>query len=208
MVRQSFFLRFLSSVVISLIFTICSSSLVLACDQSLEVVSVNAGIEQIGHPAEQALDGDLSTRWSGYGVGTEFILDLGSKKNIECVNIAWYRGNTRQNNFLITALDDNLNDSDVLFNGKSSGNTDNFETYRFDSTQARYLKITVNGNTTNDWASISEIGLMTSESGFRHPGVLVTKEQLDYVESKIKSYEAPWPHRLMGSFCSCPLLGS
>lgn len=40
---------------------------------------------------------------------------------------------------------------------KSSGTTNGFERYDFPDTTARYVKITVNGNTLNDWASVSEV---------------------------------------------------
>ena len=46
-----------------------------------------------------------------------------------------------------------------MFFRTSSGNTNGFERYEFPDTTARYVKITVNGNTLNDWASILEISV-------------------------------------------------
>ena len=44
-----------------------------------------------------------------------------------------------------------------VFTGKSSGTTLSSESYSFAQISARYVRITVNGNTENNWASISEI---------------------------------------------------
>src|SRR5439155_12770402 len=43
----------------------------------------------------------------------------------------------------------------------SSGTTASFENYNFADVTARYVMITVNGNTGNNWASISEINIKT-----------------------------------------------
>jgi hypothetical protein len=169
-----------------------------ACDKPLEIQSVQASVEQAGNPAVQAVDGDLSTRWSGYGKGAELIVDLGETKKVSCARIAWYRGNMRQNSFVISALDDDLTPLVDVYIGTSGGTTDNYETYSLEDTSARYLKIAVYGNTDNDWASISDLALMTTasdsvvDSGFKHPGVLVSKSQLDFVTSKVMNHEPPW----------------
>ena len=45
-----------------------------------------------------------------------------------------------------------------------SGTTLNSEKYTFDSTDARYVRITVNGNTANNWAAITELDMFGSTS--------------------------------------------
>ena len=46
----------------------------------------------------------------------------------------------------------------IVFTGKSNGRTTNLETYIMPkSTTGRYVTITVNGNTVNAWASITEV---------------------------------------------------
>ena len=72
------------------------------------------------------------------------------------VDIAWYLGNPRQNNFVISVSSDGTTFNNI-FTGKSSGNTLSPENYDFTDVNARYVKITVNGNTQNQWASITEI---------------------------------------------------
>ena len=65
-------------------------------------------------------------------------------------------GNPRQNNFVISVSSDGTTFNNI-FTGKSSGNTLSPENYDFSDVNARYVKITVNGNTQNQWASITEI---------------------------------------------------
>ena len=42
---------------------------------------------------------------------------------------------------------------------KSSGTTLNSEKYTIPATNARYVRVTVNGNTVNTWASITELDI-------------------------------------------------
>ena len=113
---------------------------------------------QVGFPGSNALDNNLDTRWSNDGVGSWIQLDLGTSKNICSVTIAWYKGNERQNNFIISASNDGEKFSDIL-SSKSSGSTLDSEKYKVPDTNARYLRITVNGNTQNSYASITEISI-------------------------------------------------
>jgi hypothetical protein len=76
------------------------------------------------------------------------------------VNIAWYKGNERQNNFIISTSKDGTTFTKAL-EKKSSGTTLNLEQYVLANPSARYIKITVNGNTVNDYASITEAGIKT-----------------------------------------------
>jgi F5/8 type C domain len=118
--------------------------------------SVKASASQTGFSPSNILDNNLNTRWSNNGKGSWIQLDLGTSKNICSVNIAWYKGNERQNNFVIEISKDGSIYTKV-FEGKSSGTTLNLEKYALSNTDARYVKITVNGNTQNDYASITEI---------------------------------------------------
>ena len=120
--------------------------------------NVETSGSQAGFPGSNLLDDNLNTRWSNNGVGSWIQLDLGTSKNICSINIAWYKGNERQNNFVISASNDGLKFSNVL-STKSNGSTLNAEKYNIADTNARYLRITVNGNTQNSYASISEISI-------------------------------------------------
>ena len=110
------------------------------------------------YPPSHAVDNNLNTIWSNYGVGSWIQLDLGTSKNICDIDIAWYKGNQRQTNFVIsTSLDGKS--YKTVFTTRSSGNTLSYEKYEFPDTLARYVKITVNGNTHNNYASVTEISI-------------------------------------------------
>jgi hypothetical protein len=119
------------------------------------IKGVKASSSQSGYPSSNVIDNNLQTRWSNNGKGSWIQLDLGSSKNICSVNIAWYKGNERQNSFVISTSKDGTAFTKVL-EKKSGGTTLNLEKYVLPNPNARYIKITVNGNTQNDYASITE----------------------------------------------------
>ena len=125
------------------------------------ISQVSAASSQVGFPSANTIDNNLNTIWSSYGVGSWIQLDLGASKNICDIDIAWYKGNQRQNNFVISTSLDGKSYKTVLTT-KSSGNTLSYENYEFPDTLARYVKLTVNGNTQNNYASISEIRVQTT----------------------------------------------
>jgi len=128
------------------------------------ISQVSAASSQSGFPTSNAVDNNLNTIWSNYGVGSWIQLDLGTYKNICDIDIAWYKGNQRQTNFVISTSLDGKSYKTVLTT-RSNGNTLSFENYEFPDTLARYVKITVNGNTQNNYASISEIRVQLTSSG-------------------------------------------
>jgi hypothetical protein len=115
---------------------------------------------QTGFPSTNVLDDNLDTRWSNNGVGSWIQLDLGVSNKVCDITIAWYKGNERQNNFVISTSNDGIKFSNVL-SSKSSGSTLDLEKYDFADTNARYIRVTVNGNTQNTYASITEVSLNT-----------------------------------------------
>src|SRR5919107_2943915 len=135
------------------------------CNKNLEISEITA----IGDDGDDAippnvLDNDLDTRWSHEGIGSWFQADLGAKKIICSIDIAWYRGDERSYKFAISISNDGSNFINV-YSGTSSGETLSAERYAFsDLSAARYLKITINGNTDDDidlknWAAITEIDI-------------------------------------------------
>jgi hypothetical protein len=109
------------------------------------------------------LDNNLTTRWSSNGIGQFITSDLGSIQNICSVDIAWYNGNARQYHFVIATSTDGTTFTNK-FSGDSSGTTLNSEKYVIPATDARYVRVTVNGNTVNTWASITELDVFGSSS--------------------------------------------
>jgi hypothetical protein len=108
----------------------------------------------------------MSTRWSANGKGSWIRTNLEQKQTLCSVNIAWYQGNTRISYFVVAISIDGITWKNV-YSGKSSGTSTWEERYTFSGTAAKHVRITVNGNSENDWASIKEIdvnGYSTSTS--------------------------------------------
>jgi predicted phosphodiesterase len=118
--------------------------------------AVRASGSQSTNPPSNVVDNNLATRWSNLGIGSWIQTDLGAQKTVCFVDIAWYLGNPRQYNFVISVSSDGTTFSNVLMT-KSSGTTSSSERYNFADVNARYVRITVNGNTANDYAAITEI---------------------------------------------------
>jgi hypothetical protein len=124
--------------------------------ENLPIANVIAsGSDSINLP-KNAIDNNLNTRWTNLGIGSWIRVDLGAQKVICSVDIAWYKGNERKNNFVISISNDGSTFRDI-FTGRSSGTTLSPEKYDIPDVIARYVKITVNGNTQNNYASITEI---------------------------------------------------
>ena len=133
-----------------------------ACGK-LNVSSISASTND-GNVPSNAIDGSLATRWSGLGVGAYITADLGSPHTVCSLSVAWYQGNLRTNFFVISASSDGVTYHNV-YSGNSTGTTTNLESYSFTPTTARTVRVTVNGNSVNNWASITElqvIGMMST----------------------------------------------
>jgi len=98
-----------------------SASTVTNCQNS-PITSVTA-IGSDGNVPSNAIDGNLATRWSNLGIGSWIKLDLGTQQTVCSVDIAWYNGNLRSNNFVISTSVDGKTFANV-YSGKSSGTSD------------------------------------------------------------------------------------
>jgi hypothetical protein len=115
------------------------------------------------------IDKNLNTRWSEDATGSWIQFDLGSKTKICSVDIAWYRGNMRENAFTVSVSDDGSIFKNVI-ERESSGNASGLEKYSLPSgTEGKVVRITVNGNSENNWTSITEIALFGVESDAETP---------------------------------------
>lgn len=129
------------------------------CTDVLTIAGTSASGYESNHPPAHAVDSDPNTRWSENDDGSWISVDLGDQMDICGVDIAWYKGNVRSSDFIIAVSDDGTNFTDV-YSDESSGSTNSAESYTFsDTVPATYVRITVNGNTQNDYASITEIAI-------------------------------------------------
>ena len=125
-------------------------------EEEYVVSAVKAIGSQDPNKPENIIDNEPSTRWAHQGVGSWIQLDLGEEKTpVRSVGIKWFKGDQRVYNFEIQTSTDETNPQVVITDGKSSGTTQDLETYDFPAdTTARFVKVVVNGNSTNNWASI------------------------------------------------------
>ena len=126
-------------------------------------VTASAPSSQSGFPSAKAVDNNLNSVWSSYGIGSSIQLDIGSSKKICSIDIAWYKGNERQSNFVVSTSQDGKSYKSVL-STVSSGKSLSYEKYNIVDTNARYIRITVNGNSQNNYATISEIRALVPSS--------------------------------------------
>ncbi len=129
---------------------------------NMPISAVKANGAQATNPASKAVDNDAATRWSNQGLGSWIRLDLGSKKTVCSVDMSWYNGNLRKHTFTIAVSNDG-NTFTKIFSSTSSGTTAAAERYDVPDSQGRYVKITVTGNTQNNWVSIIEIDVFSTD---------------------------------------------
>jgi hypothetical protein len=138
-------------------------------DPTVECVDSNiVGVRASGYDGsnvpKNTLDKSLNTRWSDYGIGKWIQYELDPKKVVCAIDIAWHRGDERTFNFVVSVSSDGTNFVNVL-TSKSSGDTRNLEHYPVSGSElpAKYVRITVNGNTENRWASITEVRILSAQ---------------------------------------------
>ena len=145
-----------------------------------------------GNKPANTLDNNFSTRWSNLGKGSWIRYDLGQSRTVCDLDVAWYKGNERQSSFVVSVSQDDKTYTNV-YTGKSSGTTLNQEDYNIPDTAARYVKITVNGNTSNDWASIAEVDISGVNSSSTPPPApttyLLTVKSADMAGSTLTGYQ-------------------
>jgi hypothetical protein len=119
---------------------------------------VTARDTQPHNPPGQAIDSNLSTRWSAEGEGAWIQADLGAVNDLCAVQIAWFRGEERRARFRIQVSANGTRFREVL-EARASGLTSAPENYDIPESTARFVRIVVDGNSDNDWASITEISI-------------------------------------------------
>lgn len=93
------------------------------------------------------IDNDMSTRWTVLSMGENAVFDMGIINEVSSVAIAFWKGNTRKYKFNLFVSEDGENYTKVLNNAESSGTTENYEIFSFDTVKARYVKLEGWGNT-------------------------------------------------------------
>ncbi|WP_167536341.1 heparin lyase I family protein [Streptomyces ficellus] len=127
------------------------------CTRTAAVTATSATTHEPVNPPAHAVDGDLTTRWSGQGFGAALTLDTGAVRRLCGASVAWHRGDLRWNDYALHASADGVSYTKV-WEGRSSGTTTAPETVLFTtgSLDVRHLRISFWANPENDWASITE----------------------------------------------------
>jgi hypothetical protein len=123
----------------------------------LAVSAVTASANDGNVPAN-VLDGNTDTRWSCDGMGCWLRADLGADKQVGAVDVTWFKGNERNSNYVLALSRDGSSWTTVA--SGLSARTAAAQRLSFTAATARYVKLTVNGNTTNNWASVGELGVL------------------------------------------------
>ncbi len=109
------------------------------------------------------LDGDLTTRWAGQGIGETALFDLGSVQPIDAFALAFEWGDERNYKFDIEVSEDGFT-YERVFTGQSSGTSEELELIRLDKrVNARYVRYVGNGNTVNTWNGVREFAILAEK---------------------------------------------
>lgn len=130
-----------------------------ACEE-IGISRVSASGYEAANPPANAIDNNIKTRWSSFGFGSWITADLGKQMAVCSVDIAWYKGDLRVNEFTISVSSDGKSYARV-YSGENSGGTVNPEKYTLkEVVTARYVRITVTDidrGSNSEWVSITEI---------------------------------------------------
>lgn len=141
------------------IYSCYTASALGAMDISAMETAVTASSEQNStNSAIRVTDGDPETRWSAQGNGEWISFDLGSNQEVDSVNIAFYRGDTRLADIEIQVSIDNSNWT-TLFSGTQPDYSLDLQAFELSSTIARYVRIVGHGNSSNNWNSLTEVSI-------------------------------------------------
>ena len=148
--------------------------------KKLPVARADASRSQNPNVPGNTLDANTDTRWSAEGKGQWIRYELDNRSKVDRVGIAWYRGGSRRASFEVETSTDGKAWTPV-FSGRSSGRSRQVETYNVADRDARYVRIVGQGNTSNDWNSITEVEIYGAQSGNGGGGGGGADDALTYV---------------------------
>lgn len=129
-----------------------------ACGTTQPIASVAVSGAQVGNPGAQAIDGNLATRWSHDEIGATLTADLGAVRSVCSIAVAWYNGAARTSDYALSLSRDGTSFVEVAAR-TSSGTTTALEPVAITARDARYVRLTVYGNSQSNWASVTELAV-------------------------------------------------
>ena len=127
-----------------------------SCSEILEIAEISAEADQSGNPIENAIDKDSSTRWAGYGDPVEVLIDLGQEYELCSMYLDLYRGLERNSYFSVYYSIDDMEYHQILDNVTNS-KEQQVDQYDLEGNMARFIKLSMQGNASNNWNAIQEI---------------------------------------------------
>jgi len=119
----------------------------------------------------------ISATDDGQGSPKSLILDLGAQQTVKSLKVAWHKGDSRKSYFKVDTSPDGSTYSALMPNTESAGVSLDFETYDFEETKAQFIKLTSNGNESNDWNSIVEVAAFGCGVAVKKPEKAVITER-------------------------------
>lgn len=118
--------------------------------------AATATSEESGNPADNAVDGDNTTRWCANGgqSGAQLTVDMGRPVNAKTINILWEKQNNHQ--FKLEGSKDGKRWTAIADKTKDDNNTKD-DTVENKGDTFRHFRVTITGNNQSNWASIREI---------------------------------------------------
>lgn len=107
--------------------------------------------------AENAIDGDLNTRWSAEGTDEWIQLELNQEETLDGVGIAFMSGDERTADIEVQLSKDGVT-WETIFSGDTSGRTEQEEYFTAGGKAARFVRVLCHGTSAGIWNSILEIG--------------------------------------------------
>ncbi|HOK65172.1 MAG TPA: glycoside hydrolase family 2 TIM barrel-domain containing protein [Anaerohalosphaeraceae bacterium] len=134
-------------------------------DNTVPVAAVSASHYETANPPQNAVDGNLTTRWAGNNYPW-ILFDFGSPRSVEKIAIAFYLGEQRRYTFGVEASNDQSTWISLISSAQSSGTTRALEEFDVPDTTARYIRINGYGNTGPypTWTSFYEVKFYTNLS--------------------------------------------
>ncbi len=139
--------------------------------EPVQVASVIASdVPEPQNVPENTIDGDVTTRWAADSEtsknGEQWVLwDMGQEVEFDTVYLAFWRGNIRNQKFKLQVSNDDLN-YNTVFDGQSSGTSEDLEPYKVGSQKARYIKFIGYGNTSSSFNSVNEFVIPKVKGNF------------------------------------------
>jgi len=128
----------------------------------VKIKSVKAS-DHDGNTPQNAIDGKAASRWSTEKIGSWLEMELQYPSKVDSVEMAFYKGDTRQQYFDVYG-----NGEPLIKEAKSSGKTLGLERFIIKNPK-EVTKVTIfgNGNSKNSWSSLTEI-IVCGESDTDH----------------------------------------